>query len=165
MPCHCNACDSTICFRLQELNTNKPFPNRKPDRAPAPPLSSYSSASQLAQQQEQQRQQAQQQLMQEQQQQRQQLQKQPAGNAWAQAHPNEATAAGDSFGFDDNAFGAEQASSPEQPAAGRKDGVRPRNLYINSLYNEEPGAEGQMPAGVQPPQEVRLLLMASPVLS
>ena len=142
---------TACCFWLQELN--KPFPG-KPERAPAPPLSSYSSASQLAQQQEQQRQQEQQQLLQQQQQQ--QRQSMPAGNAWSQAHHDEGAAAGGSFGFDENAFGGVQASMPEQAAPERKEGVRPRNLYINSLYNEEPGAEGQVPAGFEPPQQASL---------
>lgn len=136
---------------LQELDKGAFLPN-KPQRAPAPPLSSYSSASELAQRQEQQRLHEQQQRLQEQQQQREALQKKQAPvNAWAEAHPQGATA-GDSLGFEDNAFGGTQHSLPVQQE--RKEAARPRNLYINSLYNEEPGAEGQMPAGFQPTQQV-----------
>lgn len=145
------------CGWLQELDKGAFLP-RKPERAPAPPLSSYTSASELAQRQEQQRQQEQQRLLQEQQQQRQLLQKKqaPAGNAWAEAHPHKLPSEADGFGFEESAFGAAQGTSPvqQQQQQGSKEAARPRNLYINSLYNEEPGAEGQVPAGFQPNPQV-----------
>ena len=79
------------------------------------------------------------------------------GNIWAQPEANnkEPAAAG-SYDFGESAFNAPQAGSPQQQRADRPREVpRPKQLYINSLYNAEDGAiDEQPPPGFDPSQQV-----------
>ena len=138
----------------------------KAERAPAPPLASYGKGgppnSQQPSGQQAQRsvqsvpgsqppQQAQQQLQQQQSQ-----ASNFDGNIWAQPDAGNKDSAAASFDFGESAFKPVQTTPPQQSEARPKEAVRPRNLYINSLYNAEVGGGGdeQLPAGFDPSQQV-----------
>lgn len=77
------------------------------------------------------------------------------GNIWAQPEASQNEPAAASYDFGESAFNAPQAVAPEQSPVKRKEVPRPRNLYINSLYNaEEGGADDQVPSGFDPAQQV-----------
>ena len=127
----------------------------KPERAPAPPLASMGANRQqlppghdqashaAAAQQAQQAQQGQA------------SSNGFGGNVWAQPEASHKEPATASFDFGESAFSAPQASSPQQSEVRAKEVPRPKNLYINSLYNAEEGtAEDQLPPGFNPSQQV-----------
>ena len=133
----------------------------KPERAPAPPLASYGkggppNSQQLSGQQDQRSVPGSQQQAQQQQQQSQ--ANNFDGNIWAQPDAGNKDPAAASFDFGESAFKPVQTTPPQQSEARPKEAVRPRNLYINSLYNaEEGGVDEQLPAGFEPSQQVRHL--------
>ncbi len=140
----------------------------KPERAPAPPLASYGKGgppnSQQPSGQQAQRSvqsvpgsQPPQQVQQQQQQQPPQSQASNFdGNIWAQPDAGNKDSGAASFEFGESAFKPVQSTPPQQSEARPKEAVRPRNLYINSLYNAEEGGGGdeQLPAGFDPNQRV-----------
>ena len=134
----------------------------KPERAPAPPLASYGkggppNSQQLSGQQAQRSVQSVPGLQPPQQAQQQQQQSQAnfGGNIWAQPDAGNKDPGAASFHFGESAFKPEQTTPPQQSEARPKEAVRPRNLYINSLYNaEEGGGDEQLPAGFDPSQQV-----------
>ena len=78
------------------------------------------------------------------------------GNIWAQPEANQKEPAAASYEFGESAFNAPQAGSPEPQRNHRSSEVpRPKQLYINSLYNAEEGAtEEQFPPGFDASQQV-----------
>ncbi|DBA65888.1 TPA: hypothetical protein ACH3X2_002915 [Trebouxia sp. C0005] len=137
----------------------------KPERAPAPPLASYGkggppNSQQLSGQQDQRSMQSvpgSQPPQQAQQQQQQQSQASSFnGNIWAQPDAGNNNPGAASFDFGESAFKPVQTTPPQQSEARPKEAVRPKNLYINSLYNagEGDGDEQQLPAGFDPSQQV-----------
>ncbi len=137
----------------------------KPERAPAPPLASYGKGGPPNSQQPS-GQQAQRSVQSvpgsqppQQAQQQQQQQSQASnfdGNIWAQPDAGSKDSGAASFDFGESAFKPVQSTPPQQSEARPKEAVRPRNLYINSLYNAEEGGGGdeQLPAGFDPSQRV-----------
>lgn len=133
----------------------------KPERAPAPPLASYGkggppNSQQLSGQPDQLSVQSVPGSQPPQQAQQQQSQASNfAGNIWAQPDSGIQDPAAASFDFGESAFKPVQSTPPQQNEARPKEAVRPRNLYINSLYNaEEGGGDEQLPAGFDPSQQV-----------
>lgn len=134
----------------------------KPERAPAPPLASYGkggppNSQQLSGQQAQRSVQSVPGLQppQQAQQQQQSQANNFGGNIWAQPDAANKDPGAASFHFGESAFKPVQTTPPQQNEARPKEAVRPRNLYINSLYNaEEGGGDEQLPAGFDPSQQV-----------
>lgn len=78
------------------------------------------------------------------------------GNVWAQPEASQEEPAAASFEFGESAFSAPQASTPQQSEERPREVPRPKQLYINSLYNAEDGAgDEQLPPGFDPSQQVR----------
>lgn len=76
---------------------------------------------------------------------------------WGQPEANQKEPAAASFGFGESAFSAPQAGTPQQSEEPRGEVPRPKQLYINSLYNAEDGAgDDQLPPGFDPSQQVRV---------
>ncbi|KAL0034172.1 hypothetical protein WJX77_001574 [Trebouxia sp. C0004] len=134
----------------------------KPERAPAPPLASYGkggppNSQQLSGQQDDRSVQSVPGLQPPQQAQQQQQQSQVSnfdGNIWAQPDAGGKDPGATSFEFGESAFKPVQTTPPQQNEARPKEAVRPRNLYINSLYNAEGGGDEQLPAGFDPSHQV-----------
>ena len=80
------------------------------------------------------------------------------GNIWAQSEANQKEPAAASYEFGESAFNAPHAGSPAQLQRDHKAEVpRPKQLYINSLYNAEDGAaDEQLPPGFDPSQQVSM---------
>ena len=78
------------------------------------------------------------------------------GSVWNQPEANQNEPAAASFEFGESAFSAPQASTPQQSEdRPTGDAPRPKQLYINSLYNAEDGAgDDQLPPGFDPSQQV-----------
>lgn len=77
------------------------------------------------------------------------------GNLWAQSDAGQQDSAAASYDFGESAFSPVQTTPPQQSEAKPKEAGRPRNLYINSLYNAEEGAQAeQPPAGFDLNQQV-----------
>ncbi len=131
---------------------------QKPERAPAPPLASYGKAQansqqQLPGQQDQRSVQSVQSTPNSQQQQP--PSNSSGGNMWAQPDAGQKGSAAASYDFGESAFNPVQTTTPQQGEARPKEAVRPRNLYINSLYSAEDGAvDEQPPPGFDPNQQV-----------
>ena len=125
----------------------------EPERAPAPPLASYSAGQvgqpvtdQLSVQNAQRVPESQQQGPQS---------TSLGSSMWAQPDGQKEAAA--SFEFGESAFHPVQTTPPQQSER-PMEAARPRNLYINSLYNSEDGAvDEQPPPGFDPAQQVRPL--------
>lgn len=133
----------------------------KPQRAPAPPLASLgTNRQQLPVQQGQLSMQSTPPLQQAQH--AQQGHSNPnglGGSLWAQPEANQKEPAAASFEFGESAFSAPQAGTPQQSEEPRGEpwgeAPRPKQLYINSLYNAEDGAgDDQLPPGFDPSQQV-----------
>lgn len=75
---------------------------------------------------------------------------------WAQPEASQEEPAAASFEFGESAFSAPQASTPQQSEERPREVPRPKQLYINSLYNAEDGVgDEQLPPGFDPSQQVR----------
>ena len=77
------------------------------------------------------------------------------GNIWAQPEASQKEPAGASFEFGESAFNAPHMERPQQGEERPREVPRPKQLYINSLYNADDGAaDGQLPPGFDPSQQV-----------
>lgn len=126
----------------------------KPQRAPAPPLASLgANRQQLPTQQGQPSMQSA--AAPQQVQQGQASSSTFGGNIWAQPEASQKEPAGATFEFGESAFNAPQMERPQQEEDRPREVPRPKQLYINSLYNADDGAaDGQLPPGFDPSQQV-----------